>query len=84
MYFPMELKHNPMGMDDIDAERERREEMMSELISGMSSAEGSVDEEEFDAKPSEELETLLPYYNQVEDEALKVAQRYVEMLALTG
>ena len=76
MYFPMELKHNPMGMDDIDAERERREEMMSELISGMSSAEGSVDEEEFDAKPSEELETLLPYYNQVEDEALKVAQRY--------
>ena len=76
MYFPMELKHNPMGMDDIDAERERRVEMMSELISGMSSAEGSVDEEEFDAKPSEELEALLPYYNQVEDEALKVAKRY--------
>ena len=76
MYFPMELKHNPAGMDDIDAERERREEMMSELACGMSSAEGSVDEEEFDAKPSEELEALLPYYNQVEDEALKVAKRY--------
>ena len=81
MYFPMELKHNPAGMDDIDAERERREEMMSELACGMSSADGysgedSMDEEEFDAKPSEELEALLPYYNQVEDEALKVAQRY--------
>lgn len=81
MYFPMELKHNPTGMDDIDAERERREEMMSELVSGMLSSDGapgedSMDDEEFDAKPSEELEALLPYYNQVEDEALKVAQRY--------
>ena len=76
MYFPMDLKYNPTENDDIDAERERREEMMSELTSGMSSAEGSVDEEEFDAKPSEELEALLPYYNQVEDEALKVAKRY--------
>ena len=65
MYFPMDLKYNPTENDDIDAERERREEMMSELISGMSSAEGSMDEEEFDAKPSEELEALLPYYNQV-------------------
>lgn len=83
MYFPMELKHNPTGMDDIDAERERREEMMSELVSGMLSSDGapgedSMDDEEFDAKPSEELEALLPYYNQVEDEALKVAQRYFE------
>lgn len=72
MYFAMDLKHNPLKKTDIDAERERREEMLAELMS----ATGSEDEEEFDAKPSEELEALLPYYNQVEDEALKVAKRY--------
>ena len=76
MYFAMDLKHNPLKKTDIDAERERREEMLSELMSGTGSSEGSEDEEEFDAKPSEELEALLPYYNQVEDEALKVAKRY--------
>lgn len=76
MYFAMDLKHNPLKKTDIDAERERREEMLAELMSGTGSLEGAEDEEEFDAKPSEELEALLPYYNQVEDEALKVAKRY--------
>lgn len=76
MYFAMDLKHNPLKKTDIDAERERREEMLAELMSGTGLSEGAEDEEEFDAKPSEELEALLPYYNQVEDEALKVAKRY--------
>lgn len=76
MYFAMDLKHNPLKKTDIDAERERREEMLAELMSATGSSEGAEDEEEFDAKPSEELEALLPYYNQVEDEALKVAKRY--------
>lgn len=77
MYFPMDLEHNPRGMDDIDAERERHKEMMTDLIAGITSSDDfEYDEEEFDVKPSEELEALLPYYNQVEDEALKVAKRY--------
>ncbi len=78
MYFPMELKHNPSAKGDIDTERERREEMLSELRSGMTSAEEGcedVEEENFSADPSEELEALLPYYNQVEEEALKIAKR---------
>ncbi len=73
MYFPMDLKYNPTGKSDID---ERREEMMRELAAEMGSAEGEEDEESFDAKPSPELEALLPYYQQVEDEALKVARKY--------
>lgn len=78
MYFPMDLKHNPRHQVDIDAERERREEMMAELIDGMSSSSSSTeeDEEEYDASASEELEALLPYYNQVEEEALNVAKKY--------
>ena len=76
MYFAMDLKHNPLKKTDIDAERERREEMLAELMSATGSSEGAEDEEEVDAKPSEELEAILPYYNQVEDEALKVAKRY--------
>lgn len=77
MYFPMELEHNPRGMDDIDAERERRKEMMTDLIAGITSSDDfEYDEEEFDAKPNEELEALLPYYEQVEDEAMKVAKKY--------
>ena len=74
MYFAMDLKHNPLKISDIEIERERREEMFAELLDGPVSSE--EDEEEFDAKTSEELEALLPYYNQVEDEALKVAKRY--------
>ena len=74
MYFAMDLKHNPLKKTDIDTERERREEMFAELLDSPVSSE--EDEEEFDAKTSEELEAILPYYNQVEDEALKVAKRY--------
>lgn len=74
MYFALDLKHNPLKKTDIDIERERREEMFAELLDSPVSSE--EDEEEFDAKTSEELEALLPYYNQVEDEALKVAKRY--------
>ena len=73
MYFPMDLKFNPTGKSDIE---ERREEMMAELAAEMGSDEGEADEESFDASPSPELEALLPYYNQVEDEALKVARKY--------
>lgn len=77
MYFPMYLMHNPDHKDDVAAERERREEMLAELIGGITSSEGfEYDEEEFEAKSSEELEALLPYYQQVEDEALKVAKKY--------
>ena len=78
MYFPMELKHNPSGKNDIDIERERREEMLEELKVGVTSVEYSESDEDesFIAEPSEELEALLPYYNQVEDEALKVAKKY--------
>ena len=77
MYFAMELKHNPSGMPDIDDERERLAEKLTELKEELSSGEGSEDEEEsFDAQPSPELESLLPYYNQVEEEALKVAMKY--------
>ena len=40
MYFPMDLKHNPSEKVDIDAERERREEVMGELLGGITSSEG--------------------------------------------
>ena len=77
MYFPMDLKHNSTGKDDIDAERERRAEMLEEMRDGAeSSGSAGEEEEEFDASPSAELEALLPYYNKVEDEALKVARKY--------
>ena len=84
MYFPMELKHNPTGKDDIDAERERREEILGELAesmteSAMESPESPEEnDEKFDSATSPELEALLPYYNQVEDEALKVAKKYFD------
>ena len=75
MYFPMELKHNPSG--EIDIERERREEILGELAESMASAGfPEEDDEKFDTAPRQELEALLPYYNQVEDEALKVAKKY--------
>ena len=77
MYFPMELKHNPTGEVDIEAERERREEMLMELAEGMATDNSDEeDEEEFNSAPTPELEALLPFYNQVEDEALKVAKKY--------
>lgn len=73
MYFPMDLIRNPLEKDDIDAERERLEEAIGELLGMIGSSE---DDEEFDAGQSKELEALLPYYQQVEDEALKVANKY--------
>ena len=77
MYFPMELKHNPTGEGDIEAERERREEILIELAEGMAPDKSDEeDEEEFNTAQTPELEALLPYYNQVEDEALKVAKKY--------
>lgn len=77
MYFPMDLKHNPTGKADIDEERERRAEMLEEMRDGASSSGSAGDEgEESDASSSAELEALLPYYNQVEDEALKVAKKH--------
>ncbi|MBQ5643179.1 MAG: DUF2779 domain-containing protein [Bacteroidaceae bacterium] len=78
MYFPMELKHNPTGKDDIDAEREHHEEILGELAESINESTESPegDEEEFNSEPSPELEALLPYYNQVEDEALKVAKKH--------
>ena len=75
MYFPMELKHNPSGKNDIDIERERRMEMLEELADSMASTGfPEEDDEKFDATPHPELEALLPYYNQVEEEALRVAR----------
>ena len=82
MYFALELKHNPTGKDDIDAERERREEILEELMVSMKESAMGLGEfseegdEEFNSAPSPEHEALLPYYNQVEDEALKVANKY--------
>ena len=77
MYFPMDLKYNPTGKADIDDERERREERLAELREGVKSSDGfDAEDEEFDAQPWPELEALLPYYNKVEEEALKVAKKY--------
>ena len=80
MYFPLDLKHNPTGKNDIDDERERREEMLTELKDGVTSSdyydESEEDEETYDAAPGPELEALLPFYHQVEDEALNVAKKY--------
>ena len=80
----MELKHNPTGKDDIDAERERREEILEELMVSMKESAMGLGEfseegdEEFNSAPSPEHEALLPYYNQVEDEALEVAKKYFD------
>lgn len=75
MYFPMELKHNPSGKHDIEIER--RKEMQEELSESMASTGfPEEDDEKFDATPRPELEALLPYYNQVEEEALRVAKKY--------
>ena len=83
MYFPMELKHNPSGKEDIAAER--RKEMLEELSESMSSTGFSEeDEEKFDATPRPELEALIPYYSQVEDEALKIAKKYFHGTFIAG
>ena len=75
MYFPMELKHNSSGKYDI--EMERRKEILEEFLDSMATTGfPEEDDEKFDATPRPELDALLPYYNQVEDEALKVARRY--------
>ena len=75
MYFPMELKHNPSRKHDIEIER--RKEMLEELSESMASTGfPEEDDEKFDATPRPELEALLPYYNQVEEEALRVAKKY--------
>ena len=75
MYFPMELKHNPSGKYDI--EMERRKEMLEEFSESMASTGfPEEDDEKFDDTPRPEPDALLPYYNQVEDEALKVAQKH--------
>ena len=82
MYFAMELKHNPTAKDDIEVERERREEILGELAESVKESNmgdtGFSDEEDeqFDNTPSPELEALLPCYHQVEDEALNVAKKY--------
>ena len=79
MYYPMDLKYNPTGEDDIDAERERREESLEELKDGVTSFDSfEGEEEEFDSQPGPELEALLPYYNRVEEEALKIAKKYFQ------
>ena len=83
MYFPMDLKLNPTGKADIDDERERREERLAELREGVKSSDGfDAEDEEFDAQPGPELEALLPYYNKVEEEALKVARSIFVVLSL--
>jgi len=75
MCFAMDLKHNPLDKVDIDAERERREEILDELNEGITTS-SLGDEEVFDSEGRPELEALLPYYNQVEDQALRIAKKY--------
>ncbi len=83
MYFPMELEHNPTEKEDIAAERLK--EMLGELSESMASTGFSEeDEEKFDATPRPELEALIPYYSQVEDEALKIAKKYFHGTFIAG
>lgn len=80
LYFPLELKHNPLGMKDIEEERFNREEALRDILASMIRRQEDCEEEEVEEiikeVSSEELEALLPYYNQVEDEALRVAKKY--------
>ena len=76
MYFPMVLEHNPTGEDDIDVERELRGERLEELAESMSSTGFPEEDEKYETTNRPEFDALLPYYYQVEDEALKVAKKY--------
>lgn len=77
MYYAMEKEQNPTGMNDIDEELERRWERLAELKEEARSSDSfNTDEEESDSQPGPELQALLPYYKQVEEEALKVAKKY--------
>ncbi len=77
MYFPLVLKHNPRCQTDIDDERELHAEQLRELRAemGLGEAEEDDDEERIIEEITPELRALLPYYQQVEDEALKAAKR---------
>ena len=80
MYYAMEKEQNLTGMNDIDEELERRRERLAELKEGVFSYDNDndydSDAEESDSQPGPELQALLPYYKQVEEEALKVAKKY--------
>ena len=77
MYYAMEKEQNPTGINDIDEEFERRGERLAELKEEARSSDNfNIDEEEPDSQPGPELQALLPYYQQVEEEALKVAKKY--------
>ncbi len=77
LYLPIEIEYNPNGYNDIDDEKERRRELLADISENICPSESESEENEvFDVSLSPELETLLPYYNQVEDEALKVAKKY--------
>lgn len=76
MFYAMVLAKNPDKAADIDAEAERRRERLGEIASAVASTGFDAEDEDFDNSPNAELEALLPYYNRVEDEALKVAKRY--------
>ena len=77
MYYAMELKRNPAVNDVFDEDLERREERLAEVKEEARSSDSTnPGEEEFDSLPGPELQALLPYYKQVEEEALKVARKY--------
>lgn len=73
MFFAMDLKHNPTNQ--IDIENEHRKEVLNELFDA-SVLFGESEDEEFNVNPGEEFDAMLPYFNRVEEEALKVAKKY--------
>ena len=86
MYYAMEKEQNPTGIKGIDEELERHRERLAELKEGVISYDSYNDydseEEESDDQPGPELRALLPYYQQVEEEALKVARKYFSGILL--